>query len=176
MLLLTDAISGYKTYQLAAGHPNTTVATYGYLLAHLCRKLDNPTLASVTTADLRLFLGGLRGQYKPNSIVAYWCTFRAFFRWAASELDVDNPAASIPAPKAEGTEAISLTQDDIKALLKACTYTRTANTKGRRAFAMRRATGNRDTALVLVLLDTGLRASEVCRLRVQEVDLESGYR
>ena len=79
MILITDAISGNKTYQLAAGHPNTTVATYGYLLAHLCRKLDDPTLASVIIVDLHLFLGELRGQYKPHSIVAYWRTFHAFF-------------------------------------------------------------------------------------------------
>ncbi len=34
--------------------------------------------------------------------------------------------------------------------------------------------GARDRALILVLLDTGLRASELCNLLLEEVDFESG--
>jgi integrase/recombinase XerD len=39
---------------------------------------------------------------------------------------------------------------------------------------MRRPTARRDRALILVLLDTGLRASELCALTVGDVDLKSG--
>ena len=36
------------------------------------------------------------------------------------------------------------------------------------------ATGKRDKAILLTLLDTGLRASELCALRISDVDLKSG--
>jgi integrase/recombinase XerD len=39
---------------------------------------------------------------------------------------------------------------------------------------MRRATAYRDRAIILMLLDTGLRASELCSLHVEDVDLKSG--
>ena len=39
---------------------------------------------------------------------------------------------------------------------------------------MRRPTARRDKAIILTLLDTGLRASELCALRVDDVDLKSG--
>lgn len=39
---------------------------------------------------------------------------------------------------------------------------------------MRRTTARRDQAIILTLLDTGLRASELCSLTVGEVDLRTG--
>ena len=39
---------------------------------------------------------------------------------------------------------------------------------------MRRPTANRDQALIMFLLDTGLRASELCSLLVGDVDLKTG--
>ena len=59
-------------------------------------------------------------------------------------------------------------------MLKACLYKRQANTVLRRAFVMRRSTAARDTALLLLLLDTGVRASELCALKVGDLDLKTG--
>lgn len=39
---------------------------------------------------------------------------------------------------------------------------------------MRRPTALRDRAIILLLLDTGLRASELCALEVVDVDFKSG--
>jgi len=39
---------------------------------------------------------------------------------------------------------------------------------------MRRPTSRRDRAIILMLLDTGLRASELCKLRVGDIDLRTG--
>ena len=39
---------------------------------------------------------------------------------------------------------------------------------------MRRSTGHHDRAIILTLLDTRLRASELCALTVGDVDLKSG--
>ncbi len=39
---------------------------------------------------------------------------------------------------------------------------------------MRRPSANRDQAIVLMLLDTGLRATELCSLTINDVDSKSG--
>jgi integrase len=59
-------------------------------------------------------------------------------------------------------------------MFMACSYSREATAPVRRTFVMRRPTANRDTAILLVLLDTGLRASERYALKVEEVDLKTG--
>ena len=59
-------------------------------------------------------------------------------------------------------------------MLKAAEFCHEANTTRRRRFVMRRPTARRDRALILFLLDTGLRASELCALSVGDVDLKTG--
>lgn len=45
-------------------------------------------------------------------------------------------------------------------MLRVCTCSREAETFIRRKFAMRRPTANRKQAIILTLLDSGIRASE----------------
>jgi integrase/recombinase XerD len=59
-------------------------------------------------------------------------------------------------------------------MLKACVYSREANTNQRHKFVMRRPTANRDRSILLVLLDTGLRATELCSLKIGDVDVKRG--
>ena len=59
-------------------------------------------------------------------------------------------------------------------MLKVCTYSREAETFIRRKFAMRRPTANRDQAIILTLLDSGIRASEFCSLRVGDFEAKRG--
>ena len=59
-------------------------------------------------------------------------------------------------------------------MLKACIYSREANSVNRRRFVMRRPTANRDQAILLTLVDTGLRALELCSLKIEDFDPKRG--
>ena len=65
-------------------------------------------------------------------------------------------------------------KEEIELLIKACDFCEEAVTDRRRKFIMQRSTSKRDKAIVLTLLDTGLRASELCALRVEDVEMKSG--
>jgi integrase len=80
---------------------------------------------------------------------------------------------TVPAPTFETAPVEPFTRDEthaparsagVEKLLKAAEFCRPANTTRRRCFVMRRPTAWWDRALILVLLDTGLRASEVVPL------------
>jgi len=57
-------------------------------------------------------------------------------------------------------------------MLKACIYSKEAGITQCRRFVMRRPTANRDQVIILILLDSGLRASELCSLKIGELDIK----
>ena len=67
-----------------------------------------------------------------------------------------------------------LKKEEIELLIKACDFCEEAVTDRRRKFIMQRSTSKRDKAILLTLLDTGLRAGELCALRVGDVDMKTG--
>ncbi len=71
-------------------------------------------------------------------------------------------------------EVEPFTQDEVEAPLKAAEYCEEATTRGRQRFVMRPRTALRDRAIILVLLDTGLRATELCSLDIGDLDDQSG--
>jgi len=131
-------------------------------------------------------LAWLRTNYKPirlngsteplsqKSIRNVWVTFRSFFGWLHKEFKYPNPALEIKAPKIQQRPVEPFTKEEIEKMLKACGYTKESKTETRKKFVMRRPTASRDQAIVLTLLDTGLRATEICSLKIGDVDLKTG--
>ncbi len=90
------------------------------------------------------------------------------------EFKFPNPAQEITAPKFQKHPVETFTKEDVEKILKACVYSRESQTEERKKFVMRRPSANRDQAIVLMLLDTGLRATELCSLIINDVDLKTG--
>jgi integrase/recombinase XerD len=118
--------------------------------------------------------GGDTRALSPKSLRNIWISLCALFTWAHTEFSMDNPMKSVPVPKFKAPEIEPLTQDEIERMLKACTYSREAETFIRKKFAMRRPTANRDQAIIFTLLDSGIRASEFSSLRVADFDAKRG--
>ena len=110
----------------------------------------------------------------PKNILNIWVTLASFFKWPSSEFSIPNPMQKIPAPRFQRASIEAFTKGEIKQLLKACTQTKEANTRIRKSYVYSHPTAKRDRALILTLLDTGLRAMEFCALRVGNADLKTG--
>jgi integrase/recombinase XerD len=89
-----------------------------------------------------------------------WITMCSFFRWAKSEFHIESPMQNVPAPRFQKVEIEPFAREEVSRMLKACTYSKQADTTYRRQFVMRRPTANRDQAVILTLLDSCVRASE----------------
>jgi len=185
-LKLSKAISGFVQHKTAAGLAPTTIQGYERDLKKWAMHIGDVDIGDVTTQDVRDYLAWLRTEYKPQrwkksddplspkTLRNVWVTLSAFFRWASIELDVPNPMKAVPAPRFEQAPVEPFTQQDIEALLKACEFCKEAKTTERRRFTMRRATAKRDRAIILTLLDTGLRASELCALNFGDLEQKTG--
>lgn len=84
---------------------------------------------------------------------------RRFTAWLASEgITEADPLAGMRSPKLDKKVVNALSDDQLKALIKACKGTKLAD--------------RRDEALVRFMLDTGARASEVVGLQMADIDLD----
>ncbi len=181
---LTNYLTGFYLSKQAEGCSPNTIIEYRKDFAHFSRWCgahgkDDP--AKLKANDVKAFLAELRTQpnghgksLSPKTVYNCYVALRSFYRWLAEETTTPNPMLSVPTPKAAPTVIEPLTREEVDAVIKACDGTRQAKTTGRKAFAMRRDCGPRDKAVVMVLLDSGLRASELCNLTVGDVDLATG--
>lgn len=103
--------------------------------------------------DLLNYLAALVPRYRAGSRVRKTIAIRRFFQFLADEAVLPaNPFARVPSPRLERRERRVLSEREYRAL-RTCA----------------RRTSPRAWATVEVLLRTGLRASEVCHLRVGDV-------
>jgi len=173
-ILLSQTIEGFLMARRADGYSPQTLNQYKWALDMLTAFVDKP-IRQITVDNLRAFLAHI--QSNPNlsrtSVFHIWKSIRALYKWTESEGISERPDKLLTKPRYAHKEIQPLTEAEIKALLKA--VDRTAPSKGRREpFTMPRSSAQRDKAITLLLLDTGIRASELCRLTVQDVDLQSG--
>jgi integrase/recombinase XerD len=110
----------------------------------------------------------------PKTLRNIWVTLCSFFAWASRELLVTNVMKDVPAPKFKAAPVDPFNQTDVQAMLKVCLYSKDVRPGNRKGFVMRLPFGHRDQAIILVLVDTGLRAMELCSLKIGNVDLETG--
>ena len=81
---------------------------------------------------------------------------------------------NIPAPKFQKSPVEAFTKNEIDGLLRSCSHTRKAETRYRSSYSYSRPTAKRDRAIILILLDIGLRARELCSLKIGDVNLKTG--
>lgn len=170
---LSTAIPTYVLYLASIGRAPTTIAYYRGCLERFLAANGDSEVDEITHRDLVNFLADLNYQGKSQATLqAYWKTFKSFFTWCQDELKLaTRPDAMIKCPQVPPPEIIPYTHDDIKALLRAAAFTDPAITRGRKSFKMKRPTAARDISMVMLMLDTGLRVSELGRLKIADVDL-----
>jgi len=120
-----------------------------------------PTDPQALTADhIRHFLHDLAAAGRSaNTLRQYHASLRRFFKWLAAEGDiVDNPMDRIHMPRPPEKVIDPFTSDELQRLNTA------AKMQGRRILALR------DYALLLILEDTGARASEITTLTLDHID------
>jgi integrase/recombinase XerD len=146
-----------------------TLHDYEYRVESLVEFLDDPPFLDITTFDIRKWLVWLRDEYKSprghaltaKTVYNYWTAMRSFFRWAQEDgLIEENPSLAVKAPRWQDNRPDPFTQEEVKLLADA------ALSGG--WDQLRR----RNRAIIVVLVDTGVRASELLSLDLCDLDLK----
>lgn len=102
-----------------------------------------------------------------STVHHYYSVLRAFFHWTVAEGFVaESPVARIKVAKPKNKVIRPYTPDQIRKMLAACDHDWQRNAK---------FLGARNKAIVLLLLDTGLRASELASIKLRDIDVERGW-
>ncbi len=170
---VTEVIEQYLIDCENRNRSDGTVQIYRRQLGLMVRWLDGQgvqELEAVTVPLMRQYLNYLKhsdsseryvqtvqqGKLSDATLGTYVSTVKAFFQWCVMEdvLSV-NPAARLRKPTMLQKVRPGLTPDEIELLLACCDQSTRA--------------GYRNYVMLLVLLDTGIRVSELCGLRLSDV-------
>jgi site-specific recombinase XerD len=148
-------VEGYRVYCLAEGKSPKTIRWYlGKLRVFLVHLREN------VRADEQNPLKPARdAPLAAGTIQGYARTVKAFFAWLAREEYLPkDPAQRVGIPKAPDTVVETFSEAQVPRLLGV------VDRRGARGF--------RDYCILLVLLDTGIRLSELVHLQVGDVDFD----
>ena len=165
-------LADWKRHLQAANRAPSTIQSYlavGERFAHFLRDQGLPTqVTDITRAHVEAWLVHVAtepnqrtgGAISAAQVAKCYRSLQQFFRWAADEEGTVSPMARMHPPAVPEQPVPVLSDDDLRALLATCAG---------RSFEERR-----DTALLRMLLDTGVRAAEVTHLAVDDVDFDQG--
>jgi len=96
-----------------------------------------------------------------STVNRYYRALNTFFSWLkCEELIPDNPVAHLKTPKLERKVVQAINPKEIELLLNQC--------------SQKTYLGCRNRAILMMLLDTGMRVSELANLNLDDVDMGSG--
>lgn len=154
-------INRYLVAARQAGKSPATVRQYGWHLGKMAAWLSEQgckDLGGVSRDALRQWGAELQNVWAPATVKQAVNAARAFLHWCAEEkLLGEDLGQALKVPPVPQRAQRTITAEEVQKLLEGCD---------------RSAKGVRDKALINLLVDTGLRAREVCRLKVGDLDLK----
>jgi len=158
-----DAWDGHELSQLSLGRSASTIRNRKCVVMIMAKSLCAEGITDpcqLSKLQLNRYLLRQYDGRKPGGRVALFATLRVFFSWLAEEYEVPDPMAGIPRPRGSITPVPVVKPEDIGAILKACED----------RFPWLTA---RNTAIIWLMLESGLRRFEITSLDLADVDLRA---
>ena len=158
---LSLAVEGWLLTCSARSFSPNTIDGYSRTLKKFTTFLqEDPTIRSINTKHIEAFL--ISCQVSRTSKLDYYVGLSSLWTWALKEGLVDShQVRALERPKADTRQVEPFTEADIKHLAHEIGGSTPYKLKMR--------------ATVMLLLDTGLRASEVCNLTIGDLHLKEGF-
>ena len=157
--LLSSFARSLRARNLSERTEDTYTESVRQFTEFLVRQGMPTRIDSVTREHVESFIEELLGKWKPATANNRYRGLQSYFGWLVEEGEIKtSPMARMRPPRIPESPPDILDLEDLRKLLKAC--------EGQ-GFDERR-----DMAVVRILLDTGLRRSEMAGLSLEDVDLD----
>ncbi len=181
---LSKAIDGFKLSNEASGLADKTISWYdsnlklfhGWINDYL--ENGSVSLQEISNVAIKTYLSELRKKtlcyenhpyrptenhsLSPRTIRGYYTSFSAFFNWSVrEEFILSSPLENIPKPKAPKFIPDPFSKEEIQAILEASNE-------------LPEETALRAKGMILTLLDSGIRLSELVSLEKETLNLKTG--
>ena len=167
---MTALVPSWVLYLRAERKTEGTIKTYldgvRPFLAWCAEGGHDPLARATLQAWTTTFLEAGRS---PATAKTRMMAVRHFVRWLADEGEIDaNPFLQVRAPKVDQPVVPVLSDDQLRAMLKACEPPADERT------GLPSLRHRRDEAIIRLMFETGMRASECVDLEVDDLDLQAG--
>lgn len=130
----------------------------------------NTPFAEVNKQHIELFLKSLT-HLTNKTILHYHTSLSALWTWAVREnLAPQHVVRMVAPPKAESREIQPFTESEVKAMLSAVARSKAYHRPGKRTSDHGLMHADRTRAIILLLLDTGIRVGELTDLKRYQLD------
>ncbi len=174
-ITISQALCGYDLYTRVCRFSPNTMNDYNNTFNKFQKFLgEDPPIATITKYQVQEFLA-LFGHLSNKTVLNYHTGLASLWSWALEEGLVDEHIIQQITPPYPELPAINpFTEQDVKLMLLACersiAYSRPNQ---REKFSHALPNTKRNKAIILTMLDTGLRASELCSLIMANLDMNN---
>lgn len=152
---LNSAIKSFNLHCNSRNLSKCTIDYYNYSFLAFTKFTDLPPI-DITTDTIRAFLVSQSEHINETTLQHRHCALNVFFKFLTEEGYLEsNPVERIPKPKRKKSVINTFSNDDMEGILKVC----------KNDFV-----GIRDRAIILLMFDSGLRASELCGIKLNDID------
>jgi site-specific recombinase XerD len=161
-LTLDSAISSWERALRARNRSPKTIRSYvdtaRLLEAFLCEHHLPTDVRSIKSEHLELLIGDQLRRWRPTTAAVRYRSLQQLFAWLVAREEIPtSPMAKMRAPKVPPVPVPVIPDEDLRRLLGACVGSRFEDI--------------RDAALLRVMIETGVRLSEVAGLVLTDVDV-----
>lgn len=173
LISFSDAVEGYLLNATARHLSKHTIADYITTFRKFRIFLnDDPPFEEITLQQIEAFLAAQKVSKK--TVLNYHIGLSALWTWAVNDGIVsEHVVQKVARPRPEKRSIVPYSEDDVRAMLDSLTHSKVyaRPRKGQSQHSLPQAERNR--AIILLLLDTGIRATELCDLSIHQVDLQN---
>lgn len=184
---ISTVYTRYLAFCRARNFSESTITGYEITFRRFAEFLDDKEFRTITVDDVVDFMGHIAGKVvtpdgvaprkprklAPKTVRNYHGALGSLYSWATErDPSLEHLVQFVPAPVAPHQPIAPTPPEDLLKLMKACVESRPYHNN---VWASNfRPTAERDKLIIAILLDTCMRASELCNMRIQDVSLRRG--